>query len=72
MPLMILNACIKSPKDLYSKDQCNCNDGFIYSEKNTVDFENTSVRRNADYKNYVRNHIFDYVKSPLHVTGAFT
>jgi len=57
---------------LYSEEKCDCGGGFQYSEKSTVDFNQTTIRRNNDFKNYMKNHIFDYVKSPLHVIGANT
>ena len=57
---------------LYSEDKCDCGGGFQYTEKSTVDFNSTTKRRNSDFKSYMKNHIFEYVKSPLHVTGANT
>ena len=57
---------------LYSEDKCDCGGGFQYTEKSTVDFNSTTKRRDSDFKSYMKNHIFEYVKSPLHVTGANT
>ncbi|CBY16208.1 unnamed protein product [Oikopleura dioica] len=62
----------ESVENLYSEEKCDCGGGFQYSEKSTVDFNQTTIRRNNDFKSYMKNHIFDYVKSPLHVNGANT
>ena len=63
----------ESVEKLYSDNKCDCGgSGTQYDEQRTVDFNSTTKRRNSDFKTYIENHIFEYVESPLHVTGAFT